>query len=144
MKDRSLPVEVSVHIPEPVSLVWDVITEIEPMREWFFDKIPDFEAKEGFETQFAVSSEERTFTHQWKVLEVEPQQKLVVEWRYAEYDGASTATYLLEPEDGGTRVTIIAKGLDQFPADISEFSWESCEAGWKYFGERLRLYCEAD
>jgi uncharacterized protein YndB with AHSA1/START domain len=144
MKDRSLPVEVSIHIQEPVSLVWDVMTEIEPIREWFFENIPNFEAKVGSVTRFAVSSEERTFSHIWKVLEVVPQNKLVVEWRYDEYDGASTATYLLDPEDGGTRVTIIAKGLDQFPADIPEFAWESCEAGWKYFGERLRLYCESD
>ena len=144
MKDRSLPVEVSVYINEPVSLVWDVMTEIEPIQEWFFDNIPDFKAEVGFETQFAVSSEERTFTHFWKVLEVVPQQKLVVEWKYKEFNGASTAAYILEAEDGGTKVTFLAKGLDQFPEDVPEFAWESCEAGWKYFAERLRLYCESD
>ena len=41
--------------------VWEAITEIDQMRQWYFDNIPAFEPRTGFETRFNVSSQGRDF-----------------------------------------------------------------------------------
>ena len=111
------------------------------MHQWYFENLPDFKAEKGFETSFPVSSEQRTFTHIWKVVEVITFEKIKLSWTYKEYSGEGFVTFQLEKKNTGTKLTVISEGLDNFPQDIPEFQRESCEGGWNYFIKgRLKDY----
>ena len=121
--------------------LWAAITVRDQMAAWFFDGIPDFQPRVGFQTQFHVDTGERSFLHCWKILEVIPQQRIVYDWRYANYPGVGTVTFSLFENGSGSRLRVTTEGLSTFPAAIPEFSRESCLAGWKFFvQQRLKAY----
>ncbi|MDT0607409.1 SRPBCC family protein [Croceitalea rosinachiae] len=123
--------------------VWNALTQLDEMRQWFFPNIEAFEAKPGFKTDFTVKSEERIFPHLWEVLEVIPHHKMVQEWKYGGYDGLCTITFELYKDAENTLLKVTATVLEDFPDDIPEFKRESCVVGWKYFiNESLKDYIE--
>lgn len=52
------------------------------MKQWFFNKIPDFKAEVGFKTKFNVTSESLNFLHLWKLVKVKTFKKIVYIWKY--------------------------------------------------------------
>jgi uncharacterized protein YndB with AHSA1/START domain len=123
--------------------VWDAITDIELMKQWFFTNIPAFEPTVGFETQFVVESGDRTFTHLWRIDHVTNQKVIIYNWKYKEYEGDGRVTFELFKTDRGVLLRVTNEGLESFPQNIPEFSRENCEAGWKYFiNESLRELLE--
>ncbi|MDY8137917.1 SRPBCC domain-containing protein [Aquimarina sp. 2201CG5-10] len=113
--------------------VWNALTDITQMRQWFFDNIPSFEPVVGFETQFTVNSGNRDFLHQWKITEVEHNKKIVYDWSYKEYEGKAFVVFELFDKKDHTLLRVTNIGLETFTADIPEFSRESCQGGWEYF-----------
>ena len=101
MKHTDPPIINEHTFNRPARDVWNALSVQKEMVQWFFDNIPAFEARVGFETRFAVQSENRTFTHCWKVLEAIPNQKLTYSWKYEEYPGDATVTFELN-ERGNT------------------------------------------
>lgn len=73
--ERNEPVIVEQLFNKSIIEVWSAITEAEQMRQWFFENIPAFEAKEGFEISFNVQANGRDYLHLWKITEVIPQKK---------------------------------------------------------------------
>jgi uncharacterized protein YndB with AHSA1/START domain len=113
------------------------------MIKWYFEDIPSFQPEVGFETQFGVKSGERLFTHQWKVLEVTPFQKIKYRWRYKEYQGDASVSWELTKDGTHTELKLVCLGIESFPQDIPEFTRESCTGGWQFFiQERLKMYLE--
>lgn len=52
-------------------------------------------------------------------------------------------TWELSEAPGGTRLRLIAAGIETFPQDNPAFSRESCRAGWEYFlHERLAAFLQ--
>jgi uncharacterized protein YndB with AHSA1/START domain len=136
-------IEVQTLLSASPEAVWEAITQIEKMRKWYFENIPDFKPQVGFTTQFPVESETRIFTHVWEVTKVIPQKQICYNWSYAEYEGKANVCFVLEPVDGGTKLTLAFDGIETFPNDVPEFTEESCRAGWEYFlGESLPNYLE--
>ncbi|WP_052503479.1 SRPBCC domain-containing protein [Lacinutrix sp. Hel_I_90] len=107
-----------------------------------FNNITEFKPKVGFETAFLVSSEERDFTHLWKVTEVMPNKKIAYTWQYKEYSGKSISSFEISEDKNQSTLKITCTGLETFPDTIPEFSRESCEQGWSYFMNRLKGYIE--
>jgi uncharacterized protein YndB with AHSA1/START domain len=128
-----MTIEVTTQLPATKEAVWQALTDSAQMRQWYFDNIPDFKPEVGFTTEFPVQSEERTFTHQWRVTKVVPQQELRYRWSYREYPGESEVVFRLMPDDNGTRLVLRFAGLNTFPSDIPEFTEEACRGGWEYF-----------
>ena len=125
------------------SVVWNAITEIDQMRKWYFQNIPEFKAEVGFRAQFLIESGEREFLHLWKVTEVTPKESLVHNWRYEGYPGDSFVTFEIIEEEGATRLRLTHQVRESFPKDIAEFSRESCSGGWAYFIKMsLKAYLE--
>ena len=126
-----------------IEAIWSALTDIDEMKKWFFDNIPDFQPKVGFSTQFAVSSESRTFTHRWDVTEVIPQKSITYSWNYIEYPGDSFITFALTEIKNGVRLNLTIEVVEDFPDNIPEFERASCIGGWNYFlGQQLRGYLE--
>ncbi|MEY8848522.1 SRPBCC domain-containing protein [Psychroserpens sp. XS_ASV72] len=133
MKTTELPVIVTASFDTSKERLWSALTNVDEMCQWFFENIPDFNTDIGFKTQFEVRSGERIFTHQWKILEYVPNEKLTLNWNYQEYPGDSTVSFLISEEDNHTKLTLTHKVLEDFPTDIPEFKRESCLGGWNYF-----------
>ena len=113
------------------------------MIQWFFDNIPDFKPEVGFKTQFLIENEERKFIHLWKIIEVNPQKKIVYDWRYKDYEGEGLVCFELFEENDQTRLRLTSTGIETFTADVPEFKREAGVAGWNYFiKNRLKEYLE--
>jgi uncharacterized protein YndB with AHSA1/START domain len=134
------PIIVARNIEKPVIDVWSAITEHAQMTQWFFENIPDFNSEIGFTTEFDVISGERTFRHQWKIIDVNPPNQIVYSWKYAEYPGEGIVYFELIERKNDSQLTIIAEGMHSFPQHIAEFSRDSCLGGWNYFIDRLVNY----
>ncbi len=140
MSDK--PIIVEQYLEASRQKVWVAITQQDQMIQWFFENIESFRAELGFKTQFVVLSGDRTFTHLWKILEVEPMKKIVYDWRYSEYSGNGKVTFLLSREDDNILLTITSEGMESFPQDIPEFTRANCLGGWTYFIRRLKTYLD--
>lgn len=123
--------------------VWNAITQIDQMKQWFFEQIESFEPIVGFKTSFDVKSGVRIFRHIWKISEVIPQNIIVYSWKYEGYEGDSFVTFELQLNNSETNLKIINKIVEDFSADIPEFQRDSCVAGWEYFLDRLNSYLQS-
>jgi uncharacterized protein YndB with AHSA1/START domain len=143
MKKTDEPIIVEQTFNAPVDAVWNAITEIDRMRQWYFENIPAFKPEVGFETQFNVQSQDRNFLHLWKVTEVEPGRMITYNWKYEDYPGDSFVTFELFQQNNLTKLRLSVEILEDFPEDIPEFRRESCIGGWTYFiGKQLKEYLE--
>ena len=55
MKKGDEPIIVEEIYQAPLEKVWSALTEIEQMKQWYFDNIPAFKPEVGFETKFDVN-----------------------------------------------------------------------------------------
>jgi len=143
MRDTDEAVVVEQTFETSREVVWRAITEIDQMRQWYFENIPSFKPEVGFETQFNVENEGRNFLHIWKVAEVVPMKKIVCNWKYDGYSGDSFVVFELFEQNNLTKLRLTHKVLESFPQDIPEFSRESCVGGWTFFIRKsLKEYLE--
>ena len=141
MRKNDEPIVVERTFSRSIATVWDAITKVDLMRQWYFDNIPDFKAVVGFETHFSITNGGREFLHKWHVTEVEPLTKLKYNWTFEGYPGKSFTVWELFETGSSTRLRLTAQALESFPQDIPEFKRESGVAGWEYFlGMRLKEY----
>ena len=75
MRKNDEPIIVEQIFSLPIEVVWNSITEVDVMRQWYFENIPSFKPEVGFETKFNVESQGRNFLHMWRVTEVVPKKK---------------------------------------------------------------------
>ncbi|MDO9512491.1 MAG: SRPBCC domain-containing protein [Bacteroidales bacterium] len=143
MNPEREPVIVEYTFAADIQTVWNSITVVEQMRQWFFENIESFRPEAGFETQFMVHSGGRNFLHQWKITDVETLKRIIIHWTYDGFPGNSNVRFELSGEGRQTQLRILHQGIESFPQDIPEFSRDSCRNGWEYFiGNRLKEYLE--
>lgn len=133
MKKDKPPIVVEQTYNSSIENVWEAITNVDLMCQWFFENIPSFEAQVGFKTQFTIQTEERSFLHLWEVIEVVPFKKIAYNWKYQEYSGDSNVEFELFEDAAGTRLLLSHHVLEDFADDIPEFTRESGITGWEYF-----------
>jgi len=143
MKKDEAPIVVEQAFRVSSERVWAAITEIDEMRQWYFDNIPAFQAEVGFETEFNVNSGGRDFPHLWKVTEVVPREKITYNWRFGGYAGDAYVSFELFPEGDGTKLRVTFRVVEDMPEAVPEFERESGVDGWTYFINRsLKAYLE--
>jgi uncharacterized protein YndB with AHSA1/START domain len=133
MKTDEEPIIVEQAFDKNADIVWNSITDVEQMRQRFFDNIPSFKPEVGFETGFNVQSQDRDFPHVWKVTEVIPKKLIKYNWRYDGYPGDSYVVFELFKQNSSTLLRLTHFVEEDFPDDIPEFSRESGLQGWTYF-----------
>jgi uncharacterized protein YndB with AHSA1/START domain len=125
----------------PVARVWKALTDVDQMREWYFD-LKEFKPKVGFEFGFVVEHEGNTYDHRCRVTEVIPKKKIAYTWRYYGHEGDSLVTFELFPEGDKTRLKLTHEGLDSFPKTAA-FARENFEKGWtQIIGSELKQFLE--
>jgi uncharacterized protein YndB with AHSA1/START domain len=143
MKKPRIPIIVEATFNSRITEVWKAITNVEEMRHWFFENIPDFKPEIGFEITFDVKSGERMFPHHWKITGVVAPRKIIYNWKYDGYPGNSNVTFEISKKGEGSHLRLIHRVTEDFPQDIPEFRRESCVDGWNYFiQDRLKKYLE--
>ena len=141
MKVNEPPVVVEQDFDVPIGLLWQANTDINEMRQWYFEIIPDFKPEVGFETQFTIENEGRNFLHTWKVTEANAPRKIVYDWSFEGYEGKLYTVFELSELNEKTRLTLNCIVREDFPDGIPEFERESCLGGWNYFiKESLKSY----
>lgn len=115
----------------PVTKVWDALTDIDKMRQWYFN-MAEFKAEVGFEFEFSGGSEAKTYVHKCRVTIVEAPHQLAYTWRYENYEGNSLVTFeLFEEGPLQTRLKLTHTGLETFP-EHPDFARSSFNGGWNY------------
>ncbi|MBT8256328.1 MAG: SRPBCC domain-containing protein [Bacteroidia bacterium] len=141
MKTTDPPIVVEQFIKASREELWAAITDRSQMIQWYFENIPEFEDEVGFQTSFPVYSEDRIFTHIWKITQVIPMKKIGYEWTYKEYPGKGLVTFEIQGEDEALTLRLTNTVREDFPQDIPEFKRKSCIDGWNYFiQQRLKEY----
>jgi len=144
MKKTDPPIIVKEAFDKSPEALWNALTNLSEMKKWYFDVLEEFETRIGFKTSFKVNSEDRTFTHQWEVIELIPKERITYSWRFAEYPGASTSSFQVSGDGDKSTLTLTVLVQEDFPEDIPEFKRESCIGGWDYFiGGNLKKYLSA-
>ena len=127
----------------PVARVWKALTDVEEMRQWYFD-LKEFKPEVGFEFEFTVEHEGMKYDHRCKITEVIPQKKLAYTWRYEGHEGNSLVTFELFADGDKTRLKLTHEGLETFPK-LPSFARENFMAGWtEIIGSSLKKFLEKD
>ena len=133
MKVEESPIIIEQAFEKPASYVWQAITELKHMQNWFFNNIWNFKAEVGFKTSFIISNDGRDFNHLWEIIRVVPNKTIKYNWKYEGYPGNSNVEFNLNEYASKTNLKLIVTILEDFPDSIPEFKLESCKAGWDYF-----------
>jgi uncharacterized protein YndB with AHSA1/START domain len=125
----------------PVGRVWTALTDVNEMRQWYFD-LKEFKPEIGFEFEFVVEHEGNTYHHLCKVTEVIPQRKIAYTWRYKGEPGDSLVTIELLPEGEKTRLKLTHTGIETFPKTPA-YARKNFEQGWtQIIGAELMQFIE--
>lgn len=135
------PVVVERTLNAPVAKVWEALTDVDQMRQWYFD-LKEFKSEVGFEFEFVVEHERNRYHHLCKVTEAIPQKKIAYTWRYKGEPGDSLVTIELSPEGEKTRLKLTHTGIDTFPKTPA-YEQKNFEAGWTaIIGTELKQFVE--
>ena len=127
----------------PVERVWKALTDVDQMREWYFD-LKEFKPQVGFEFGFVVEHEGNTYDHRCRIAEVIPQKKIAYTWRYHGHEGNSLVAFELFADGDNTRLRLTHTGLDTFPKTAA-FARENFEKGWTaIIGTELKQFVEGN
>ena len=125
----------------PVARVWEALTDVDQMREWYFD-LREFKPQVGFEFDFVVEHEGNSYHHLCRVTEVIPEKKIAYTWRYKDEPGNSLVTFELFSEDDKTRLKLTHTGIETFPKTPA-YARKNFEAGWTaIIGSELKQFVE--
>jgi uncharacterized protein YndB with AHSA1/START domain len=119
----------------PVPRVWQALTELDAMKQWYFEELSAFKPEVGFQTQFNVHWEGTDYMHVWKITEVVPEKRITYSWKYAAIPGESFVTFELAPEGNEkTRLTLTHVGLETFDPDKHpNYARKNFVGGWTHF-----------
>jgi uncharacterized protein YndB with AHSA1/START domain len=125
----------------PVARIWRALTDVDQMREWYFD-LKEFKAEVGFEFEFVVEHEGNKYHHLCRVTEVIPEKKIAYTWRYKGEPGDSLVTFELSAEGDKTRLKLTHTGIETFPKTPA-YARKNFEAGWtEIIGSELKRFVE--
>ena len=125
----------------PVTRVWNALTDVDQMREWYFD-LKEFKPQAGFEFEFSVEHEGTTYHHLCRVTEVIPEKKIAYTWRYKSEPGDSLVTIELFAEGDNTRLKLTHTGIESFPKTPA-YARKNFEQGWTaIIGTELKQFVE--
>ncbi len=141
MKSAEKPIIVEQTFDSSLENVWNALTVLNEMTQWFFPGLTSFEPVIGFQTKFVVQVEDRIFPHLWKIVEVVAMEKIAYEWKFEGYPGCGISLFELTAQGHQTKLKLTFSTIEKFPSNIPEFKRESGVEGWNYLiKESLKDY----
>jgi len=143
---KNEPVIVEQIYNAPLKAVWEAITDLGKMQQWYFPMLEEFVPEVGFETVFDVEEGGKIYVHIWKITEVDPGRKISYEWKFGGYPGNSVVSFQLFPDGGHTKIVLTHTGLETFRGDLHpELAAHQFVEGWTNFIDtHLRNYVEQE
>lgn len=128
----------------PVERVWQAITDIRQMKQWYMPMLSSFRPQVGFETDFTVAKNGKDWTHLWKITEMVPNKKISYEWRFEGFPGNSLVTFELTPNGDKTHLVLSHIGLETFEGDKNPgLEPHNFKEGWtQLIGTLLKEFVE--
>jgi uncharacterized protein YndB with AHSA1/START domain len=137
-----LTVERSIWIAAAPARVWRAITEADQIMQWW----GDYWEISALEVGAAIKFGDPNDLMLAKVAVVDPPRRFTIEWPPQEqyHSIAMTTSYLLEEENGGTRVTVTETGFEALPEDIRRTRFEQTAKGYETVIRNLKDYLERE
>jgi uncharacterized protein YndB with AHSA1/START domain len=132
------PIVVERTLDAPVARVWRALTNVDEMRQWYFD-LKEFKPEIGFEFEFVVEHEGNAYHHFCKITEVVPEKKIAYTWRYKGEPGNSLVDFELCPDGDKTRLKVTHTGIETFPKTPA-YARKNFEAGWTAIATELEQF----
>jgi uncharacterized protein YndB with AHSA1/START domain len=106
-------VEKEILIEAPVEVVWHLLTEPDQIRQWFADEA-EIELRVGGKGALAFKGND---SYQLQVEVVEPPRRFAFRWvrrpgLILRSDNSLLVEFILEPENGSTRLRVVESGFD--------------------------------
>lgn len=138
----------SIEISAPVSRVWRALTDHREFGKWFGVVIDaPFEVGKMSTGHIAIEGYEHV---RWESLieAIEPERRFVYAWRpYAvdperdyTHEPRTVVTFLLEPSETGTRLTVTEAGFDAIPKERRDEALRMNTGGWEAQIENIRAH----
>lgn len=138
------PLIINVTLNATIDKVWNALTDIYEMRQWFFE-IDEFEPQVGFVFTFWAGSDDKNYLHICKVQKVDFLKEISYSWCYNNIIGDSVVTFKLTSKGNVTDLELNHKGVHTFPQNNPDFTIESFIYGWnEIIGVYLKEYLEQD
>lgn len=97
--------------PDSPDRVWRALTDPGALGRWLMPT--DFKPKLGFRFGFEGLSRGRTTKVECVVLELDEGKRLTYSWDDGEDDAPGVVAWTLEPQDGGTRLTLEHRSAEE-------------------------------
>lgn len=140
---KRVTVECSIWIAVLRQLVWRAVTEPNQLEQWYAPgcpwEIPNLQV--GAVVKFYNTS---TDIQVAKIEVVEPLHRFTLRWQPDPmYPAASSVnTFLVEDENGGTRVTVTQTGYESLPEDVRQQQIDQDAEAYMAIVESLKAYLE--
>lgn len=141
MEANTLSVERSIWINAPIQRVWEAITQVEQLRQWWGGDYWEISALEvGATIKFGDPNDLMLA----EVAVAEPPHQFSIHWPpQPQYHQLNMVThYMLSEENGGTRVTVTETGYEALPDDIRQQRYDSSTKGYTTVLASLKTYVE--
>jgi uncharacterized protein YndB with AHSA1/START domain len=139
----TLAVERSLWLAAPRERVWQAISDPQQIQQWFSPDTPwraSALAVGGKLSAYDAATGQDTHT---EVIEVfEPPRRLVTRSLTTPPEPPQVTTWILEEEDGGTRLTLTNSGYELAPADTRHGAMEQNAFGFGMMMENLEAYVD--
>ena len=136
-------IERTMSVAHPPERVWAAITTAEGLGTWFGQKAT-VDLRVG---GLARVTWDAGGSHELRIERLEPPHVLGWTWGiYGLADDDPRRTYVeftLEPEDGGTRLTVVETGFAQLPGDEHRVAYGGNAEGWQRELDELVDYLNA-
>jgi uncharacterized protein YndB with AHSA1/START domain len=142
---EKLAVERSIWIAAPRERAWRAVTEPEQLDQWYATyyrwEIPALQV--GTTIKF-YNKDDDTDIQLATIEVVDPPRQFTLRWQPNQQYPATTliTTFLLEEENGGTRVTISESGYESLPDDERQQWLDATGAGYTMSMENLKAHLE--
>lgn len=137
---EKMTVERTIWIAAPRERVWQAITDAEQIQQWWDDywEIPALQV--GGTVKFGTEDDPMLAT----IAVVDPPHEFAIQWPpQPQYHSIAMLTrYVLEEENGGTRVTVSETGFEALPDDIRQQRFDSTAKGYTTVLANLKAYLE--
>lgn len=136
-----LTVERSIVVNAPRERVWHAITDAKQIQQWWGGDHWEIEALQVGATIKFGSPDDLMLA---KVEVVDPPRQFTILWPPQEqyHSIPIYTTYILEVENGGTRVTVTESGFEALPEDIRQKRFDSTATGYETVLKGLKDYLE--
>jgi uncharacterized protein YndB with AHSA1/START domain len=137
---EKMTVEKTIWIKAPRERVWQAITDASQLMQWFGDHWEIDRVEVGGTIKFGDPSDLMLAS----IAVADPPREFKIEWPPQEqyHSIAMFTTYLLNEENGGTRVTVTESGFEALPDDIRQKRFDSTAAGYATVLEGLKRHLE--